>query len=202
MVMSLARLHTTHTANQPHCRLDTARCRHSKTLQALENLVRSFNLGEKIYEALNPAYDREDNHDVVSPGPEIARGNEKLLHLHLFAEKVRQHRRHLKHLTGFDFEEGSDVADLYQLLDRLRAILIQNSASASDWSSWDQDHAHRDQNIRDVDDVIIYRCLMVVFLFRTASDNTKILESGLWEHVVPLTQGQRGVIKLGFIFVS
>ncbi|KAF4856913.1 hypothetical protein CGCSCA4_v000046 [Colletotrichum siamense] len=177
---------TTHTANQPHCRHDTARCRHSKTLQALANLLKSFNLGENIYEALNPAYDREDDHDVVSPGPEIASGNEKLLHLHLFAEKARQHGRHLKHLTGFDFEEGSDVAGLYQLLDRLRAILVQNSASKRDWSSWDQDHAHRDQNTRDVDDVIIYRCLMVAFLFRTASDSTKILESGLWEHVVPL----------------
>ncbi|CAI0641799.1 unnamed protein product, partial [Colletotrichum noveboracense] len=55
---------TTHTANQPHCRHDTARCRHSKTLQALANLLKSFNLGENIYEALNPAYDREDNHDV------------------------------------------------------------------------------------------------------------------------------------------
>ncbi|KAF0320353.1 hypothetical protein GQ607_012449 [Colletotrichum asianum] len=177
---------TTHTANQPNCRHDTARCRHSKTLQALANLVESFSLDENIYEALNPRYDRESNHDIGNPGPEIASNNEQLLHLHLFAEKARQHGRHLKYLTGFDFEEGSDVAGLYQLLDRLRAILVQNSASESDWSSWDQGHAHRDQNTRDVDDVIIYRCLMVAFLFRTASDSTKILESGLWEHVVPL----------------
>ncbi|EQB46384.1 hypothetical protein CGLO_14569 [Colletotrichum gloeosporioides Cg-14] len=45
---------TTHTANQLHCRHDTARCKHSKTLQSLANLVKSFNQDENIYEALNP----------------------------------------------------------------------------------------------------------------------------------------------------
>lgn len=33
---------------------------------------------------------------------------------------------------------------------------------------------------KDKDDVIIYRCLMVILLFRTAADSGKILESGLY----------------------
>lgn len=38
---------------------------------------------------------------------------------------------------------------------------------------------------RNIDDVIIYRCLMVILLFQTAPDSSQILESGLWDMVVP-----------------
>ncbi|KAK2751865.1 hypothetical protein CKAH01_17786 [Colletotrichum kahawae] len=38
----------------------------------------------------------------------------------------------------------------------------------------------------DIDDVIIYRCLMIILLFRTAPDSTEVLESGLWDMVLPM----------------
>ena len=40
--------------------------------------------------------------------------------------------------------------------------------------------------IETIKDVVIWRCILIYLLFSTAPDNSKVLSSGLWEHVVPV----------------
>lgn len=61
-----------------------------------------------------------------------------------------------------------------RLWDRLSTLVVYHS----------KDDPGRDFD--DIDDVIIYRCLMMILLLRTAADSSKILESGLWDKVVPI----------------
>lgn len=74
-----------------------------------------------------------------------------------------------------------------RLWDRLSALVVYHSKENTHWPLWNrfQEEKHN-QTSRDIDDVIIYRCLMVILLFRTAADSSKILESGLWNKVVPI----------------
>lgn len=71
------------------------------------------------------------------------------------------------------------------LWDRLKTIVAYHSKDERPW--YDRFKHERDEKAtRDIDDVIIYQCLMMVLLFRTAADSSKILESGIWDQVVPI----------------
>ena len=37
-----------------------------------------------------------------------------------------------------------------------------------------------------IKDVVIWRCILIYLLFSTAPDNSELLSSGLWEHVIPI----------------
>lgn len=43
-----------------------------------------------------------------------------------------------------------------------------------------------DEKNAEIDDVIIYRYLMLALLFRTVPDSSQMLESGLWDQIVPI----------------
>lgn len=73
------------------------------------------------------------------------------------------------------------------LWDRMSTLLVYHFEEEPHWPLWERFHEERDdKSTRDIDDVIIYRCLMMILLFRTAADSSKILESGLWDKVVPM----------------
>ncbi|KAJ0109455.1 hypothetical protein J7T55_000380 [Diaporthe amygdali] len=89
--------------------------------------------------------------------------------------------RELTNLVDSEFSQSS------RLWDRIRALVVYHSAEDAQWPLWDQFHRERNNELhRDINDVIIYRCLMMILLFRTAADSSKMLESGLWEKVVPI----------------
>lgn len=71
------------------------------------------------------------------------------------------------------------------LWDRLKAIVVYHSKDERPLYVQFK-HEKDEKATRDIDDVIIYRCLMMVLLFRTAADSSKILESGIWDQVVPI----------------
>lgn len=77
-----------------------------------------------------------------------------------------------------------DRSDSSLLWDRLKTIVVYHSKDEQLWHDFKGDKY--DKAARDIDDVIIYRCLMMVLLFRTAADSSKILESGIWDQVVPI----------------
>lgn len=95
---------------------------------------------------------------------------------------------------GEDHPEARKVASLMEvheafpssrLWDRLSTLASYHSEEELPF--WDRLRKERDNKMaRDIDDVIIYRCLMMILLFRTATDSSKILESGLWDKVVPM----------------
>lgn len=82
---------------------------------------------------------------------------------------------------------SNDSAHSSRLWDRLSALVVYHSKEEPNWPLWDRFHENRNNRLaRDIDDVIIFRCLMTIILFRTAADSSKILESGLWDKVVPI----------------
>lgn len=76
------------------------------------------------------------------------------------------------------------------LWDRIR-VLVQNNLEEDTQSDQSRrsgvpgEPGESEERVKNADDVIIYRCLMMILLFQTAADSSKILESGLWDTVVP-----------------
>lgn len=80
-----------------------------------------------------------------------------------------------------------DSSDFSLLWDRLRALIVYHSEKDLKTPVWEQHKNKRSNKMaRDIDDVIIYRCLMMILLFRTAADSSEILKSGIWDQVVPI----------------
>lgn len=103
----------------------------------------------------------------------------------------------LRNMVDGVHKKGRDASELENLLhvrsdpsllwDRFKALLVYHSKDEPDSPLWDQfKHEKYDNEARDIDDVIIYRCLMMILLFRTAVDSSKILDSGIWDQVVPI----------------
>lgn len=112
--------------------------------------------------------------------------------LHL---KTLQVLRHLVDNLDQDLEDRrlENLVELNEawpssrLWDRLSTLVVYHAKENTYWPLWNRFQEERNnQTSRDMDDVIIYRCLMVILLFRTAADSSKILESGLWNKVVPI----------------
>lgn len=80
-----------------------------------------------------------------------------------------------------------DSSDSSLLWDRLRDLVVYHSEKDLKSPLWEQHENERSNKMaRDIDDVIIYRCLMMILLFRTAADSSEILKSGIWDQVVPI----------------
>lgn len=105
-----------------------------------------------------------------------------ILHLINNLDQYQPEARRLENLV-----EAHEAWPSSRLWDRLSAVVVYHSQENTHWPLWNrfQEEKHN-QTSRDIDDLIIYRCLMVILLFRTAADSSKILESGLWNKVVPI----------------
>lgn len=98
------------------------------------------------------------------------------------SDKSHSGARELAYMVRRDSLSSSE-----RLWDRLSAVVVYHSKKESNWPLWDRFQKERDNDkARDIDDVIIYCCLMMILLFRTAADSSKILASGLWDKVVPI----------------
>lgn len=83
-----------------------------------------------------------------------------------------------------DFED----APRHRLLwDRLKTLVGYHSPVQSQWPL--QDLQGDSKQTKDIEEVLVYRCVMMLLLLRTATDSTKILplvESGIWDKIVPM----------------
>lgn len=90
-------------------------------------------------------------------------------------------------LLGSGYNKPEKYSNTHQALDRLGEIVIYHSEKENNWPLWDRRSIYKlDDEGRELDDVIIYRYLLVALLFRTAVDSTEILKSSLWGQVVPI----------------
>lgn len=51
-----------------------------------------------------------------------------------------------------------------------------------------------------IDDVLIWRIVLLCLLFLTAPDNSVILDSGLWKHVIRLLCDVAVILSISFSF--
>ncbi|KAF6809462.1 hypothetical protein CMUS01_13681 [Colletotrichum musicola] len=101
-------------------------------------------------------------------------------------ERIQRHGGWLTELTGHQATYRSGLAEMNLTLENLGAVVVANSEWEDNWPLWNRYYAWRDEETRDIDDIIIYRTLMMYKLFITAQDSSEIVESGLWDHVVPI----------------
>ncbi|GJD04494.1 hypothetical protein ColKHC_13319 [Colletotrichum higginsianum] len=81
---------------------------------------------------------------------------------------------------------GMSKDSTHLLLDRLGLVVVCNSEQEDGWPLWDRFSEQRDDRTRDVDDVLIFRFILMVLLFQTAIDNSEVLNSSLWDRVIPI----------------
>jgi hypothetical protein len=50
----------------------------------------------------------------------------------------------------------------------------------------DDDDDKEKKNDDDIDKMLVWRCLLMAMLFWTAPDNSDVLLTGLWQHIIPM----------------
>ncbi|KAJ0161105.1 hypothetical protein CTA2_6779 [Colletotrichum tanaceti] len=145
-----------------------SRSRHLRMMQVLRNLLDALGLTQDTLEA------------VIGPVGDL---------------KPSEHLAHVG--RGFDvyWEELNAIAgpsssldkqSTHLLLDRLGMIVVYNSEPEADWPLWKRFSERRDDPTREVDDVLIFRFILMVLLFQTTIDNSEVLNSSLWDRVIPI----------------
>ena len=133
--------------------------RHSKMLTALQKLVN---------ECL-PSGDKENMKDIME-------------HKERTVKTFMKHGKILQTLVGISPSSFSSLLNFSHIV-----LLLQNLGKLLE--TW-RDNKEGEQLERSdkeiIKDVIIWRCILIYLLFSTAPDNSKILTSGLWEHVIPI----------------
>ena len=137
---------------------------HFKTLATLGKLVSEFpTRGELVSEF-----------GYVEDGPQVYK--------RLTWEYVKKHRVLLEALMGeraslMSFMMGK--SPLYPLLTSLGKLLgaLKNAEDGEQPQRSDKEF---------IKGLVIWRCILIYLLFSTAPDNSKVLTSGSWEHVVPV----------------
>ena len=131
--------------------------RHTKTLTALRKLVDECLLSRDMEEIVERY--REDT-----------------------IKKFMKHSKILQALVGYSpslFSSLLNFSHIVMLLKALGKLLkaLENTK--------EEEQSER-SDIETIKNVVIWRCILIYLLFWTAPDNSKILTSGSWQHVIPM----------------
>ena len=133
--------------------------RHSKTLTALRKLVN---------ECL-PSGNKEGIGDLIE-------------HKERTVKTFMKHGKILQILVGISPSSFSSRLNFSHIV-----ILLQSLGKLLEALENTKEEEKLDRSDKEIiKDVIIWRCILIYLLFSTAPDNSKILTSGLWEHVIPI----------------
>ena len=131
--------------------------RHSKMLTALQKLVN---------ECL-PSRHKEDIGDIIEQRT---------------VKTFMKHGKILQILVGISPSSFSSRLNFSHIV-----FLLQNLGKLLEtWRNNKEGEQLERSDKEIIKDVIIWRCILIYLLFWTAPDNSKILTSGLWEHVIPI----------------
>ena len=101
------------------------------------------------------------------------------------AETVKHFKGHsklLQALTGISpsfFGSEFNFHYIHVLLKTLRRLVEA-------WDNYKEEELSERSDTEIIEDVLIWRCILIHLLFSTAPDNSKILTSGTWEQVIPI----------------
>ncbi len=131
--------------------------RHAKTLTTLRNLV-------------DECLPKEDRTKIVTLLKEET------------VKNFMRHREILQALVGISpslFSSLLNFGHIILLLQTLDKLL-------KGWKKSEEGEQGERSHEEIIKDVVIWRCILIALLFWTAPDNSKVLSSGLWEHVIPI----------------
>ncbi|KAI3539155.1 hypothetical protein CSPX01_09054 [Colletotrichum filicis] len=169
---------------------------HCKMLQALGNLTEGFKLDHQSLKATlktGPTLQRWE-HGELGPirrhlrkeffGSSLTQAELQITpadqeYLDHFERKIEESKSQIEGLAGPGNHSPETFFNTHQMLSRLATVVGCHTRS---------NNADRKNDAlkRKIDDVIIYRSLLIGVLFYTALDHSKVLESGVWDRVVPV----------------
>ena len=133
--------------------------RHSKMLTVLQKLVN---------ECL-PSGNEENMNDILK-------------HKERTVKTFMKHGKILRTLVGISPGSFSSLLNFSHIV-----LLLQNLGKLLETWKNNKEGGQSERSDKEIiKDVIIWRCILIYLLFSTAPDNSKILTSGLWEHVNPI----------------
>lgn len=104
-------------------------------------------------------------------------------------DDIAKNAYHLACLLGpadFPGSRGGDPLNIYLMLERLAVVVARGICTEDPEYSDEAADLQSGREEEDIDDVIVFRCLMMALLFRTAQDSSRMLDSGVWDQVIPI----------------
>ncbi|KAK1520125.1 hypothetical protein CPAR01_15176 [Colletotrichum paranaense] len=168
---------------------------HFKMLGALRGLMKDFDISQRSFEAVLKIAQRDweegfENlrrlqdhlrHEVFT-GSRAQAGQQVTLEDKTiqddFEKKLQESQSQMRSLIGPRCDLRSRFFNTHQVLNRLATVVGCHSDS--------EDRDRQTEKPDMIDDVLIFRSLLIGVLFLTAVDNSKVLESGVWDRVVPI----------------
>ncbi|EXF82649.1 hypothetical protein CFIO01_10782 [Colletotrichum fioriniae PJ7] len=168
---------------------------HFKMLAFLGGLIGDFDLSQRSFEAAlrivprNWKWDFDNLRDLrdhlrheVFAGSRTQMGLQETLedrkHEDDFGKKLQESQSQMRSLIGPKCDLRRNLFNTHQILNRLAAVVGRHSDA--------ENRDEQNRNLDAIDDVLILRTLLIGVLFFTALDNSKVLESGVWDRVVPI----------------
>lgn len=156
---------------------------HSNALDQLRDLLKSFGLDEKTSHHVEKIRDFSKENEIGWEGNDMP--SEHREYIKLVRDKITEHRSALLRYFSYQDLVSQCYVNIYCILERLAIVVACDSSLEDSCPEWER-LKELESPYDDTDDVIIYRCLMLAILYRTAPDSEKMLRSGIWDQVVPI----------------
>ncbi|KAK1477225.1 hypothetical protein CCUS01_05043 [Colletotrichum cuscutae] len=161
---------------------------HSNTLEWIEDLMNSIGLTPETLESTRSDWEPEKSFDVKNrsiqnTGTQEEDSDEILVPL---AAQMKPRDKDLKYLAGAHYNKKWELLNTHQMLDRLDKVASSRADSSYRKRRFQQRDGGDVANEKTTDDMIIFRCILIVLLFQTAPDNAALIKSGVWEQVVAI----------------
>ncbi|KAF4833784.1 hypothetical protein CGCTS75_v003674 [Colletotrichum tropicale] len=164
---------------------------HSRTIRWLDDFLKSLGLTDATLSEARERWNIQRSCDrkslSISAADEPKRNasegpGETLAPL---ASQSKPFDSELKRLVCTVYNKEWELFNTHQLLNRL--VKLVELGLDQTYRKWRPAQvAGEDQSTKTIDDLVIYRCILVAMLFQTASDNSDLRRSGLWEQVVAI----------------
>ncbi|KAF4430693.1 hypothetical protein CGCFRS4_v013519 [Colletotrichum fructicola] len=164
---------------------------HSRTIRWLDDFLKSLGLTDGTLNEAHRSWNIQRSCDrkslSISAADEPKRNasegpGETLAPL---ASQWKPFDSELKRLVCTVYKKEWELFNTHQLLNRLAKVVELGLDQT--YRKWRPAQvAGEDQSTKTIDDLVIYRCILVAMLFQTAPDNSDLRRSGLWEQVVAI----------------
>ncbi|KAJ0346058.1 hypothetical protein KNSL1_007856 [Colletotrichum chrysophilum] len=164
---------------------------HSRTIRWLDDFLKSLGLTDGTLNEAHRSWNIQRSCDrkslSISAADEPKRNasegpGETLAPL---ASQWKPFDSELKRLVCTVYNKEWELFNTHQLLNRLAKVVELGLDQT--YRKWRPAQvAGEDQSTKTIDDLVIYRCILVAMLFQTATDNSELRRSGLWEQVVAI----------------
>ncbi|KAI3549188.1 hypothetical protein CABS01_08393 [Colletotrichum abscissum] len=157
-----------------------------RTLKWLENLMKPIDLPEEIPARYRNDWNPQKSFDRKSLSIKSVQNQEQDDHeiLESLAAQMKPYDKDLRHLACDHYNKKWELFNTCRMLNRLDKVVSSKADSAYRKRLPRECQVEESVDDKTTDDIIIFRCILISLLFQMAPDNSKLLDSGIWEQVV------------------